>query len=401
MNSQGLWKERFLGYSQEMQKYLRYIFNGHLMFVMVIGLGGLGFYYSEWVKTLTADFPAAWIMAIVLGFFLTRSPIMTFLKEADVVFLLPLETKLRMYFKQSILLSAMMQGFILIIVYIVFLPMYTKVTELDSAYSLFLIILLLAVKYLNIHIHWYTLKYTETSVIKVDFFIRLLVNIVLLYLVFAKASQLGVILCLLLGGLFIYYRNATIKKGVKWERLIELEGKRMMSFYRIANLFTDVPKLRGKVARRKWLDWLFTFIPYRQSSTYTFLYARTMLRANDYVGLLVRLTVIGSFVLLTFPSIIASILVTILFLYMTGIQILPVWKQHELKIWVSLYPLPAKLRETAVIQLVSSFLLFEAIVFAFVLLIAGNWQGASASFLASIVFLLIFRGYSAKKIRSF
>lgn len=175
----------------------------------------------------------------------------------------------------------------------------------------------------------------------------------------------------------------------------------MMSFYRIANLFTDVPKLRGKVARRKWLDWLLTLIPYRQKSTYTFLYARTMLRTNDYVGLLVRLTVIGSFVLLTFPSMVASILATILFLYMTGIQILPVWKQHELKIWVSLYPLPAKLREIAVIQLVSCFLLFEAIVFALVLLIAGNWWGAGASFLAAIVFILLFRGYSAKKVKSF
>ena len=401
MNSQGLWKERFLGYSQEMQKYLRYIFNGHLMFVMVIGLGGLGYYYSEWVKTLTVDFPAAWIMAVVLGFLLTRSPIMTFLKEADVVFLLPLETKLKMYFKNSILLSAIMQGFMLIIVYIVFLPMYTKVTDLSTGSSLFMIILLLAVKFFNIHIHWYMLKYTEPSAIKIDFFIRLLVNIILLYLVFADASHLGVILLILLGGLFFYYRHTTMKKGIKWERLIELEGKRMMSFYRIANLFTDVPKLRGKVARRKWLDWLLTFIPYRQKSTYTFLYARTMLRANDYVGLLVRLTVIGSFVLLTFPSIVASLLVTILFLYMTGIQILPVWKQHELKIWVSLYPLPAKLRETAVIQLVSCFLLFEAIVFALVLLIAGNWLGAGASFLAAIVFILIFRGYSAKKLKSF
>ncbi|MFJ5622491.1 ABC transporter permease [Peribacillus loiseleuriae] len=401
MNSQGLWKERFLGYSQEMQKYLRYIFNGHLMFVMVIGLGGLGFYYSEWVKTLTADFPAAWIMAVVLGFLLTRSPIMTFLKEADVVFLLPLEMKLRMYFRNSILLSAIMQGFMLIIVYIVFLPMYTKVIDLNMGYSLCIILVLLAVKFFNIHIHWYTLKYTEPSAIKIDFIIRLLVNIVLLYLVFAEAGNLALILPALLCGLFFYYRNVTLKKGIKWERLIELEGKRMMSFYRIANLFTDVPKLRGKVARRKWLDWLLTFIPYRQKSTYTFLYARTMLRANDYVGLLIRLTVIGLFVLLTFPSMVASILVTILFLYMTGIQILPVWKQHELKIWVSLYPLPAKLRETAVIQLVSCFLLFEAIVFVLVLLIAGNWLGAGASSLAALVFILIFRGYSAKKIRSF
>ena len=101
MNSQNLWKERYLGYINETQKYLRYIFNGHLVFVMVLVLGGLAYYYSDWVKTLNNDFPAALIMAFVLSIIVTRSPINTFLKEPDTVFLLPLETKLRSYFKNT------------------------------------------------------------------------------------------------------------------------------------------------------------------------------------------------------------------------------------------------------------------------------------------------------------
>ena len=42
--------------------------------------------------------------------------------------------------------------------------------------------------------------------------------------------------------------------GLKWDLLIAQEEKRMASFYRLANLFTDVPKLKDTVKRRKWLD---------------------------------------------------------------------------------------------------------------------------------------------------
>ena len=115
MNSQQFWKSRFVEYVREMQKYLRYIFNGHLVFVMVLALGGGAYYYSNWVKTLQSDFPVAPIMAVILAILVTRSPIHTFLKEADIVFILPLETKLKSYFNRSILLSWMIAELFVIV----------------------------------------------------------------------------------------------------------------------------------------------------------------------------------------------------------------------------------------------------------------------------------------------
>ena len=43
MNRETLWKNRFNNYLKETTKYLRFIFNGHLVFVMIILLGGAGF----------------------------------------------------------------------------------------------------------------------------------------------------------------------------------------------------------------------------------------------------------------------------------------------------------------------------------------------------------------------
>ena len=180
-----------------------------------------------------------------------------------------------------------------------------------------------------------------------------------------------------------------------------LKEKRLLSFYRIANLFTDVPSLSSKVARRKWLDGILAFIPFQQKSTYMYLYARTFLRANDYVGLLARLTIIGSVLLAVLANTWAYLFVTLLFLFMTAIQLLPAWKVHEWKIWVSLYPLPAKMRETAVIKWISYFLITEDLVFVIVLLCKGEWMSALTALLVGVIFIFGFRMYAVKKMKTF
>ncbi|MDQ0217602.1 ABC transporter permease [Peribacillus cavernae] len=402
MNSQELWIDRFKGFSKELQKYLRYIFNGHLLFVLVFAVGGLSFYYSEWVKTVDGDFPAEMIMAVVIGFLVAKSPINTFLKEADIVFLLPLETKLKDYFSRSIVLSFVIQGYLLLMVFAASMPMFSKVTGAGLGEFIWMFVVILLTKYINLQIRWNVLKFQEKSALWMDGLLRLIIDILLLYFVFIySAAVFPIVMGILLVLLWLYYRNATQKKGLKWERLVELEEKRLMSFYRLANLFTDVPRLRDKVSRRKWLDPLLRFIPYHQQATYQFLYARTMLRANDYIGLLIRLTVIGSFVLAALPGLWVKLLVTLLFLYITGLQLLPVWRQHEMKIWVSLYPLPLDLRRKAVIQLISVFLLIENIVFFVVALFWGGLLTGVASLAVGIVFIILFQIYAKNRMEKF
>lgn len=73
-----LWKERLGRTVKELSRYLRYIFNGHIVIVMVFLLGTAAFYYQEWIKTLPDDFPAAAVIAIILALLVTYSPIYTF-----------------------------------------------------------------------------------------------------------------------------------------------------------------------------------------------------------------------------------------------------------------------------------------------------------------------------------
>ena len=58
-NLREIWGSRFVHYITELQKYLKYVFTGHLAIVFVFTIGAGGYAYSEWLKEVPADFPAA------------------------------------------------------------------------------------------------------------------------------------------------------------------------------------------------------------------------------------------------------------------------------------------------------------------------------------------------------
>ena len=69
-------------------------FTGHLAFVLVFTIGAGGYTYSEWLKEVPADFPAALLLQLLSEQRLTYSPPVTLLKPADTVYFFPLEHKL-------------------------------------------------------------------------------------------------------------------------------------------------------------------------------------------------------------------------------------------------------------------------------------------------------------------
>jgi ABC-2 type transport system permease protein len=154
--------------------------------------------------------------------------------------------------------------------------------------------------------------------------------------------------------------------------LIDLEEKRMTSFYRLANLFTDVPKLKDTVKRRIWLDFLINRISFKQEKTYVYLLSRTFLRSGDYLGLYIRLTVIGILALYFLSFGPGQILLAILFIYLTGFQLLPLWNHHQNKLWIDLYPVPLKFKSHAFHFILMVILTLQAILFAVFIFLKGE-----------------------------
>ena len=386
-----LWRDRAGGRMKDLGRYLRYIFNGHLVIVLLFFIGTAAFYYQDWIKSLSPSFPAPLIIAVIIGIFITYSPIYNFLLEADKVFLLPLEEKLKGYFFRSGVTSFVFQGYILLLILAVLIPIYAHVSGngFGSFIPFFLVLLLL--KAWNLAATWKIRFYVETSVHRWDFLIRYLLNAVFVYLLFKQANLL---ILIVIGVIMIFYyysfHGRTTKMGLKWDQLIEAEEKRMASFYRLANLFTDVPKLKDTVKRRKYLDLLISRIPFSQEKTYLFLFARTFLRTSDYLGLFVRLTVIGALAIYFISFGIGQLLLTILFIYLTGFQLLPLWNHHQNKLWVDLYPVSPKNKTASFHSLLMIILVIQTIIFALLIMLKGEWVYSLLVLGAGLVFSYFF-----------
>lgn len=386
-----LWKERVGRTTKELSKYLPYIFNGHIVIVMMFLVGTAAFYYQEWINTLSQDFPAEMIMAILLAVVVTYSPIYTFLMEADRIFLIPLEEKMNPYFRRSIMASFFIQIYLLVLGLAVFMPMYAHVNN-GSYKSFFPFLLIMCIiKVLNLLIRWRVQFYVNTNVHRTDSVVRFFVNGVFLYFLFSHA-QIGFFIPVILIYLLLYflYSSQTKLKGLKWEFLIDQEEKRMMAFYRLANLFTDVPKLRDSVKRRRWLDWVSGLLKFKHEGVYSHLYIHTFIRGGDYLGLFMRLTVIGMLALyfITYGN--GQILFVLLFLFLTGFQLMPLWNHHQNKIWIQLYPVKESIRSSSFKKFLFVLLMIQAALLSLPLLLKQEWTTALISIAAGFAFSYLF-----------
>ncbi|MEH7343014.1 ABC transporter permease [Bacillus sp. JJ1532] len=397
-----LWRERFNQRMKELSRYSRYIFNGHIVIVLLFLIGTAAYFYQEWLKTVPEQFPAAAIMAVVIGLLLTYSPISTFLSEADKIFLLPLESKLSRYFFRSIIVSFAVHAYLIFLGLGVFIPMYARVNDGDFNKFMPFLFVILIIKALNVIVRWKVLYFVETKVHVIDSLVRYAINAVFLFFLFSNARIIFLIpvVLLLMGLLFFYHRN-TMDKGLKWEYLIEMEERRMTSFYRLANLFTDVPKLRDRVKRRKWLDWVFSKISFAQKETFNHLYVRTFLRAGDYFGLFIRLTLICIGVLYFISFGLGQTIVALLFIYLTGFQLIPLWNHHQNKLWIKLYPIKEELKEKAFKRLLSRVLYLQSLLLAIAILLKGEGMLAFITLIAGLGFAYFFTNvYITKRLKS-
>ncbi|WP_223700794.1 ABC transporter permease [Sutcliffiella deserti] len=397
-NVDKLWKNRFDQYLKDTRKYLRYMFNDHLVIVMIFLLSGLALAYQNWLEEVPKDFPYALLMGALLALLLTRGSIHTFLKDPDLVFLLPLEVKLKPYIKKSFLYSVVIESYILLIVFGISVPLFLTLTDATLQTVLGIIALLIVIKAWNLWMFWLLSLYTDFKTRLVDWWIRLLLNFALLYLVFVRADFLFVLLILaIMGALLIYFQLASKKLNWKWEFLIENETKRMQLFYRVANLFVDVPGLKEKVKRRKWLDFVLPATGYHQNNSFQYLYLRTFLRSGDYFGLFLRLLVIGGVLLFLLPVGYSTYIAPLLVLYLTAFQLVPMWRHHYNKLWLSIYPVREEERNKAFLKMLQMILIIQTLILSVIVAFVASWNEVAIVLVGGVLFSILYTNGVVKK----
>lgn len=396
-NLHEVWDNRLQKYMREVQNYLKYIFTGHIAVVLLFAIGAAGYAYSEWVQNVPPDFPGAWLMAFVFALLLAFSAPSTLLKEADMVYFLPLESKLDEFLKPALKWSFFSQLYLPVIAFIVSLPMVNALYGLPSSLLIGLPILLLLIKWWNIQTEFSFRKAKAGRDAWLDRLVRFV--FVLLFVYFYVIGNL-LIAVLFLFAMIVYGRwvkGQATGKAFPYEHFIRLEENRMLRFYQFANYFTDVPHIKGKVKERAWLNWIYRLVKNGPQNAHFYLILRTFIRSDELFYLWLRLTAIsmaGAW-LIPFPTAIAIFIAALAFA--SSIQIWQGLNQKQHFRMDNLFPLTAFSREQAVGKLVLILQSIQAVLVAIVLLIAGEFIIALIAFAAVLVVSSITLAFAKKK----
>ncbi|WP_078390830.1 ABC transporter permease [Shouchella patagoniensis] len=387
MDAKSLWESRRRSYWQEARGYLKLILNSGFVASAYFLFLFLTVYYQQFIENMAEDFPVVEILTLLFTWRLTQGSIRTFVKPADVVFLLPYEAHLKPYFTQSIRYSIVWQVAYVLLLFMAAGPMFTERIGSSSVFWVALTMLVL-IKIWNMLCVWEEQRLVSKGDRISHIVLRLLINGVAAYMLFVGAPyMLLVVLFALMAVLYmVYWRTFSHKYALKWDRLIEVENSMVMFFYRIANAFTDVPQLRNKVRERNYLQWAIPMLGGRKKDVHHYLYARTFIRANDYLGTFIRLAAVGGVLIYVLPEGWMKLAIALLFTHITMMQLSTLSFHHASSIWVDLYPVKPDEKKMALSLLALRLLFVISIVFSVIALLTSSVLYAILTFVLVVLF---------------
>lgn len=382
-NLHDVWSARFVHYITEVQKYLRYVFTGHIAIVFVFIIGAGGYQYSEWLKVAPSSFPAEWLVSIMLGLIVAFSRPTTLLREPDQVYLLPLESKMSLYFNKALRWTFWSQILVVVIPYIITIPLLKTVTTLTVGEIWTGLGFAIILKFINVQLEFFYRYSARGAHVWMDRLWRTIASVLTIFFALTASPLISIIGIAILLFCLVLSRKDSRNETVPYEHFVKIEQNRMMGFYRFANYFTDVPHLRGSIHRRAWLDWLYSSIKHKKGNTQLYLVFRTFVRTDDHFYLWVRLTVISAVIAAFVDIPVVTWIVAGALAFATVIQLKQaLLTSHEFRMDM-LYPVPDGLRLTAVRKVLRYLLVAQAIV------VALSSVGQSYFFVTPVIILVI------------
>jgi len=401
-DSNVLFKDRLRGHVKELSRYLKYIFNGHFAVAMFFFIAAIAYYYQQWLAELPESFPTALIIGIVFGLLISYSPVRTLLKEPDLVFLIVAEDKMNAYFRNALIYSFFIQLYLIFLAAAALGPLYfAEYTERAGSIYLLTIAVMLIFKVGNLIANWWMLKIRDGRSKAIDTVVRTLINVLTFYFIIAGDILFASITTILFVIIFLYdYVLSRRQAGINWNLLVDKDRSRMLAFYRLANMFADVPHLKNKVKKRRLLVSLISKgIPFSRDKTYDYLYRITFVRSGDYLGMYVRLIIIGALLIFLIPNMWIKVFFAILFLYLSLFQIMALYQHHRTVMWLDLYPVEITDRKQAFVKLMYQFGWVQLVLFSILFLVMGEYAGFGLVLAFGVLFNLLFiNGYVKKKL---
>lgn len=176
--------------------------------------------------------------------------------------------------------------------------------------------------------------------------------------------------------------------------MVSSEQQRMHRIYQFINLFTDIPSLKGKVRRRKYLDGFLKGIKPVHQKTFDYLYARTFLRGTEYSGLFIRLTGIAAILIVVTHSFYVGLFLAVIFIYLTGFQLLPLYFHYDNMALTNLYPVKETVKTGALKRLLMMILLCQSVIIVIASLLVLSIIESLLMGIVALVLVLYFANFT-------
>ena len=365
--------------------YSKYIFNSHLIMFLIIVLGAAMINYSKWIAIASQfELYSVFIAAsLAFSYYLISTKVKTYIKEADAVFLLPLEKYYKNVGKKTIINTTVVH----IIAFVIFYFSVKPITSIIGTVDRIAICLLIMVILLNNLLKYFQIiHYKELIWVKILQFIVVFIQIISVFIVntYILITDLVGIIALSYSTYYILknagnVRNADDKEKfvVKWTEAAEYDKHRMESYLKFVNMFVDVPLSGVKVARRKYFDAILPKLTkdnFTKENSFKYYYYRVFLRQENTVFLALRLMLLAGLIIFSFKNPYVSAVAIISYSYLTIIQFVPLYKQMSNNIWHSILPVDESIKIGSFKKLLMVVMLTTTIMLAIFAILFSNFE---------------------------
>ncbi|EGL82831.1 ABC transporter EcsB [Caldalkalibacillus thermarum TA2.A1] len=384
-------RNRIQEFVTEAVRYWQLIASSGLLFTVVVLLIIGMIYYDQIVAWIPDWMPMGFIYAVVFCWLVARAPQRHFLHEADLIFLTPVESRMDDYFRHTYRYNLMLQSAAVVVIAILLYPIWrdTVAAAEQPVWGYFL--LPLALKGWNFSSHWAMLRHVDERKVEIHRGLRILFSFIfLLWWFYQGPAWLLPVLVLPLVAFFLFERKVVRSHGYRWMRLLELEQKQLSRFYAFCQAFVDVPHMGTRVRKRPWLSYVTALLPFNRTSAYRYLYLKTFIRAQDYLGIYVRLTLIGTVMIYVLNDVWVKGLVYLLFLFVAATQLQAVWTHHQQQFWHQLFPLSHRAQRDSFVWMCRVVLGMQALVMFMPILVSGSLISVQLMILAAATAFIYF-----------
>ncbi|WP_127588103.1 ABC transporter permease [Paenibacillus koleovorans] len=344
MNVPGhLWRQRYKAHLQLVSRYTRDMGRSGFFNFLLFGVIALAFFYSNAMDELPADFPYTLFLTGLLLGPIAVSPVRTLLREADTVFLLPLEGSMAGYFRTAFRYSFIGQAVLVAIAVSLLFPLYRHGFGEEAQPFLSVLFVALALKFANQLGNWKEASLTQPGLRQLLFAVRWIGTAFTLVALWQWGFVAAAVAFLLLFAVLTLVHRRASSYPVHWTELLAREKRHQAVFFLFFSWFTDVDELPTPVRRRRWLSWATRRVRFRSDRSYFYLYALSLIR-SELTGIVLRLLVIACVLLATSTDPYAAAAIYIGAALMIQVQLSALREAHAHAVMPALYPLPAATR---------------------------------------------------------